>query len=78
VGQSIYSRDHRRLVALLRGIREDAGLSQVELARRLRRSQSFVSKYESGQRRLDLIELRSICHALGVDLVDLVTRFERK
>jgi transcriptional regulator with XRE-family HTH domain len=54
------------------------GLSQVDLARRLRRPQSFVSKYESGQRRLDLIELRAISRALGVDLLDLVRRFEAR
>lgn len=61
---------------LLRQLRKDAGLRQEDLAKRLARPQSYVSKYESGERRLDLIELREIALALGTSLVDLVRRFE--
>ena len=68
--------DHQRLVALLRHYREKAGLRQVELAERLGRPQSFVSKYESGQRRLDVVELKAICDAVGVSTVALVRRWE--
>ena len=50
---------------------------QQDLARALERPQSFVSKIESGERRVDLVELREICLALGVDLVALVERFDR-
>ena len=75
--KSIYSEEQRTLVQLLRQLREEAGLRQVELAERLGRHQSFVSKYEAGQRRLDLIELRTVAVALGVSLIELVERFER-
>lgn len=75
--KTIFSPEHRRLVALLRTRREKAGLSQLEVAERLDRPQSFVSKYESGQRRLDLIELRAVCAALGTDLVAFVRTFEK-
>ena len=61
---------------LLRDVRLEAGLNQVDLANRLGHPQSYVSKYESGERRLDLLELREICEALGVSLVELVTRLE--
>ena len=61
---------------LLRQIREKAGLRQADLARRLGRSQSFVSKYESGQHRLDLLELREICKAVDISLEDFVKMFE--
>ena len=61
---------------LLRDIRLEAGLNQVELANRLDHPQSYVSKYESGERRLDLLELREICGALDVSLVEFVTRLE--
>jgi transcriptional regulator with XRE-family HTH domain len=74
--KSIYSQEQGILVGLLRQLREEAGLRQVELAERLDRHQSFVSKYEAGQRRLDLIELRAVARALGVSLSDLVRRFE--
>ncbi len=77
VGRSIYTPEHRRLVQLLVELRRDAGLRQVELAKRLDRPQSFVSKYESGQRRLDLVELRAICTALGVGLVETVEWYEQ-
>ncbi len=75
--KSIYSEEQRILVGLLRQLREEAGLRQVELAERLNRHQSFVSKYEAGQRRLDLIELRAVAGVLGVSLGELVRRFER-
>ena len=65
MSQTIYTPEHRWVVALLRTIRQEAGLRQVDVAQRLGRPQSFVSKYESGQRRLDLVELRAICGALG-------------
>jgi transcriptional regulator with XRE-family HTH domain len=78
VEKTIFSPEHRSLVELLRTLRENAGLSQLEVAERLDRPQSFVSKYESGQRRLDLIELRSVCAALGTDLVAFVRLFEKR
>ncbi|MFN8052866.1 MAG: helix-turn-helix transcriptional regulator [Acidimicrobiales bacterium] len=70
--KAIGSSEHRRLCALLRKHRVDARLNQAELAERLDVPQSFISKYESGQRRLDLVELHQICDAVGVRLVDVV------
>jgi len=61
---------------LLRQTRVDAVLSQVELARSLGRSQSFVSKYESGERRLDVLELKEVCTALGISVTTFVRRLE--
>ena len=71
----ITPKDH--LQALLRTIRLEAGLRQSDLAACLGRPQSFVSKYESGERRLDLVELRQICQAVGISLEEFVRRFER-
>jgi hypothetical protein len=71
VPTSIYSPQHRRLIRLLREAREDAGLRQTGLGCAapatavLCEQESFVSKYESGQRRLDLVELKAICQTLG-------------
>lgn len=64
------------LQLLLRQLRVDAGLKQADLADKLGQPQSFVSKYESGERRLDLLEIRQICEAAGVSLSDFVHRFE--
>ena len=76
MGRSIGTPEQKRLLALLRQIRLDAGLRQVDLAERLDQPQSFISKYESGERRLDLLELRQICRAVGIGLADFVRLFE--
>lgn len=65
-----------RLLELLRQIRQEAGLKQTELAKKLHQPQSFVSKYESGERRLDLLELQQLCMALNLSLTEFVRRFE--
>jgi len=53
VRKSIYSREQAALCRALKHIRGKAGLSQAQLAEKLGKPQSFVSKYESGERRLD-------------------------
>ena len=61
-----------RLRTLLAEAREAQHLTQVELASRLGRPQSYVSKYESGERRLDVIEFVEVAHAIGCDPEALV------
>ena len=75
--KAIYSREQRRWARLLRELRDDAGLTQAELARRLRRPQSFVSRLEAGQRRLDVVELEAIAQVFGLSLSAVVARYER-
>jgi len=65
------------LCRLFQEARTDAGLSQEALARKLGKPQSFVSKYESGARRLDLLELRDVCRAMGISVGEFVRRFEK-
>lgn len=57
---------------LLRQYRLKLGLTQAQLADRLEETQSFVSKYESGEQRIDLHELERICRHLEVPLLDFV------
>jgi transcriptional regulator with XRE-family HTH domain len=52
--------------------RKAAGLTQAELARRLRKPQSFVAKYETGERRLDLVEFLEIMVKVGRDPLEIV------
>jgi transcriptional regulator with XRE-family HTH domain len=52
----------------LKRLRLEEGLTQVQLSKRLGRLQSYVSKYESGERQLYLLEIREICRALGTTL----------
>jgi transcriptional regulator with XRE-family HTH domain len=58
--------------------RERAGLTQQELARRLRKPQSFVSSYERGQRRVDVLELLRIVEALAGDPIEVVQDIIRR
>lgn len=74
--KSIYTREYKVILRLLRETRERADVTQVELARRLAQTQSYVSKVELGDRRLDLVQLRTILAALGTGLGDFVARFE--
>ncbi len=55
------------------GARKAAGLTQHALARRLKKPQSFVAKYEGGERRLDVVEFITIARALDVDPLKLMT-----
>ncbi len=64
-----------RLAALLRQIRLDANLTQSQLAEKLGQTQSYVSKYENGEQRLDLIELEAVSKAVGISLTDFVERY---
>ncbi len=66
------------LLSLLRELRIKAELRQVDVARKLGKPQAFISYYESGARRLDLLELRQVCRILGVPLVDFVKDFENR
>jgi transcriptional regulator with XRE-family HTH domain len=69
-------RKRRTLWCLLRQVRLEAGLRQVDVAAKLGVPQSFVSNYESGERRLDILELRDVCDALDVTLPDFIKRLE--
>jgi transcriptional regulator with XRE-family HTH domain len=78
VPRSTGTRAATTLCALLRELRVKAGLTQVEVANYLSRPQSFVSKYETGERRLDLVELGEVCDALGVDLAATVSSYQKR
>ena len=62
------SPEYQTFLKRLKQARERAGLTQVEAARRLGRPQSFVSKCESGERRVDIVELRALARVYGVPI----------
>ncbi|GAB3569937.1 helix-turn-helix transcriptional regulator [Amycolatopsis endophytica] len=74
--KSIYSAEYQQLCRLLRELRQEAGLTQVQVAERLGVPQSFVSKYETGERRLDVVELRHIATALNSSAADILSRLD--
>jgi transcriptional regulator with XRE-family HTH domain len=66
--KSQHTRAYRRLIDGLRRAREKAGYTQEEVAERLKTYASFVSKCESGERRVDVVELAAFCRLYEVDL----------
>jgi transcriptional regulator with XRE-family HTH domain len=71
---TIATKRHRRLVEVLIAERKRAGIRQAELARRVGKSQTFVARIEAGQRRVDAIELLSLCRIIGVDPIRVVRK----
>ncbi len=76
MAKSLYRIENLELAALLRDLREGGGMVQTALAKRLGRTQTFVSNVELGIRRLDLVELRDYCAGLGISLGELVDQWE--
>ena len=76
--KSIYSPDYERIVALLREVRERAGLSQAELAARLQRPRTFVTKIELGERRIDLLEWLDFCRACDTTPAEFLSGLEAR
>jgi DNA-binding XRE family transcriptional regulator len=65
---------YKKLSSLLAEARAAAGLTQAQVAERLKRPQSFVSKYENGERQLDVVEFIAVCKAIGVSAPELIGR----
>lgn len=66
------------MIALLRGKREAIGMTQIQLAEKLNVSQTVVSKIETCERRLDVIELIDVCDAINVPFVDFLNELNSK
>jgi transcriptional regulator with XRE-family HTH domain len=73
--KTLYSRRNKQFLIALRNMREGSGMTQVELARKLKITQSQVGKVERGERRLDVVELEIWCKAFGVPLREFVESF---
>lgn len=76
--KSLHRKEYKILLKLLYAKRMAAGLKQEELAKKLGVHQSFISKTENGERRLDFVELADFCTALGTDLTALTEEFQKE
>ena len=70
--KTLHSPQNLELRQRLRAAREGYGVTQQELALKLDKPQSFVSKYETGERRLDVIEFAEVCTALDMDAANFL------
>ena len=69
-------RERKILLEVLRELRKQRNLTQDQLAKSMGVKQAFVSKYETGERRLDFLDLVGICDVLGISIVKFAERFE--
>lgn len=76
--RSAFTRKHEYFRKILVEARRDAGLTQVALAKKLGRPQSFVSKFERGERRLDVIEFVEVARALSLNTARILSELERR
>lgn len=75
---SVHSSKYGRFLKLMIGARLKAGFTQQQLARKLNKPQSYISKYESGERRLDLIEFLEIANHLKIDQCQFIKEISRR
>ncbi|WP_136443786.1 helix-turn-helix domain-containing protein [Pacificoceanicola onchidii] len=76
MAKTIRSSGHEALREALIAARKTAGLTQDQLAKRLKQHQSFVARVESGERRIDVVELIVLARALGTDTAGLLAATE--
>jgi transcriptional regulator with XRE-family HTH domain len=74
--KSLFSENYEVLLRQLREARLEAGLTQEEVASRLQQTQSFISKCERGERRIDLVELHEFCRAFGIPFTKFVKELD--
>ena len=72
---SVFTQRHQEFIQFLVETRKAAGVTQIQLAERLGRPQSFVSKVERGERRLDVIEFCQVAEALGREPASMLSEF---
>jgi transcriptional regulator with XRE-family HTH domain len=73
--KSLRSAEYARLIEVLVAVRHRSGIRQQALAKKLGRPQSFIAKYEGGERRIDVVEFIAIARALGADPIKLFRDF---
>ena len=75
---NIYEPGYKIFVECLRDLRAQSRMTQQELAASLNCPQSYISKYEQGQKRLDIVEIRRLCTVLGVSLTEFASEYETR
>lgn len=78
IQKTIHAKEYHVVISLLREYREQQQITQKELAERIGADQTFISKIEIGERRVDIIELKFICEALEIGLVQFVEQVEQR
>ena len=75
--KSIFTKEYRTFLELLIQARQDQNVTQSVLAKKLKKPQSYVSKYESAERRLDIVETMNILKVLNISFSNFCKEFEK-
>jgi transcriptional regulator with XRE-family HTH domain len=78
IGKSVHSPEQAAFCELMTKARKKAGLTQQEVAKRLKKPQSFIAKYEGGERRIDVVEFLAITSAIGADPVKILRALKER
>ncbi len=76
--KTIHREEYKILVECLKKFRKSANLTQLELAQKIGTDQTYISKYERCERRLDIVELMTICRGLDIKFIDFIRTYEKK
>ena len=76
--KSVFSDEYETFRCCMIAARKEAQLTQESVAKSLNKPQSFVAKYENGERRLDVIEFLLVAHVMGVDPCDIIKKISQK
>lgn len=74
----VFSDEYATFRCCMIAARKEAQLTQESVAKSLKKPQSFVAKYENGERRLDVIEFLLVAHVIGVDPCDIIRKISQK
>ena len=66
--KSIYSKEYSEFAKKLKSARMEAGLTQIEVAKKFKKTQSYISKSEAGEQRLDIVEVKKFANLYGKDI----------
>jgi transcriptional regulator with XRE-family HTH domain len=77
VMNTTHTKRHKRLIELVTAERKQAGISQVQLAKKLKKSQSWISRIESGKQRLFVTELLDLAEVIGFDALTMITAVQQ-
>ena len=78
VSKSAFTQSNDEFRALLKELRVGKGLTQADVAETLHLPQSYVSKIETGERRMDFVETAAFCDAIGVDIATFAKLFSKR
>lgn len=72
--KSVFTDRYRLFMQLLIQERRNKGITQTQLAQKLKKPQSYVSKYENGERRLDIVEFLEVANCIGIDAAEFIKK----